>query len=207
MKMKSKVILFIIIVIFFSILLIYYYSFKISPVLLKYAKIEGKKQAIDIISKNLSDDIVECLNDKELFTVEKDNNGNIEMIDYNTKVVNKILSITSKQVTNNFSELEKKNNSIIKKIPMGIITNNVFFDNLGPKIPIKMELDGNVLTSLKTKVKNYGVNSALIEVYVNIEANVDIIIPFCNTKIKVTNEVPISIKVAKGNVSSILNTE
>lgn len=207
MKTKSKVILFIIIVIFFSILLIYYYSFKISPVLLKYAKIEGKKQAINIISKNLSDDIVECLNDEELFTVEKDNNGNIEMIDYNTKVVNKILSITSKQVTNNFSELEKKNNSIIKKIPMGIITNNVFFDNLGPKIPIKMELDGNVLTSMKTKVKNYGVNSALIEVYVNIEANVDIIIPFCNTKIKVTNEVPISIKVAKGNVSSILNTE
>ena len=207
MKTKSKVILFIIIVIFFSILLIYYYSFKISPVLLKYAKIEGKKQAIDIISKNLSDDIVECLNEEELFTVEKDNNGNIEMIDYNTKVVNKILSITSKQVTNNFSELEKKNNSIIKKIPMGIITNNVFFDNLGPKIPIKMELDGNVLTSMKTKVKNYGVNSALIEVYVNIEANVDIIIPFCNTKIKVTNEVPISIKVAKGNVSSILNTE
>ena len=207
MKTKSKVILFIIIVIFFSILLIYYYSFKISPVLLKYAKIEGKKQAIGIISKNLSDDIVECLNDEELFTVEKDNNGNIEMIDYNTKVVNKILSITSKQVTNNFSELEKKNNSIIKKIPMGIITNNVFFDNLGPKIPIKMELDGNVLTSMKTKVKNYGVNSALIEVYVNIEANVDIIIPFCNTKIKVTNEVPISIKVAKGNVSSILNTE
>lgn len=207
MKTKSKIILFIIIVIFFSILLIYYYSFKISPVLLKYAKIEGKKQAIDIISKNLSDDIVECLNEEELFTVEKDNNGNIEMIDYNTKVVNKILSITSKQVTNNFSELEKKNNSIIKKIPMGIITNNVFFDNLGPKIPIKMELDGNVLTSMKTKVKNYGVNSALIEVYVNIEANVDIIIPFCNTKIKVTNEVPISIKVAKGNVSSILNTE
>lgn len=207
MKTKSKIILFIIIVIFFSILLIYYYSFKISPVLLKYAKIEGKKQAIGIISKNLSDDIVECLNDEELFTVEKDNNGNIEMIDYNTKVVNKILSITSKQVTNNFSELEKKNNSIIKKIPMGIITNNVFFDNLGPKIPIKMELDGNVLTSMKTKVKNYGVNSALIEVYVNIEANVDIIIPFCNTKIKVTNEVPISIKVAKGNVSSILNTE
>ena len=83
----------------------------------------------------------------------------------------------------------------------------MFTNNLGPKIPIKMELDGNVLTSLKTKVKNYGVNSALIEVYVNIEANVDIIIPFCNTKIKVTNEVPISIKVAKGNVSSILNTE
>lgn len=207
MKKKSKIILFFIIVFIISIVVLYIYSFKVSPILLKYAKIEGKKQAIDIISKNLSDDIVECLNEEELFTVEKDNNGNIEMIDYNTKVVNKILSISSKQVTKNFYDFKKENNSVIKKIPMGIITNNIFFENLGPKVPIKMNLDGNVLTSLKTKVKNYGVNSALIEVYVNIEANIDIIIPFCNTKIKVKNEVPISIKVAKGNVSSILNTE
>ena len=68
-------------------------------------------------------------------------------------------------------------------------------------------LNGNVLTSLKTNVKEYGINSALIEVSVKIEANIDLVVPFKSTEIKVINEVPISIKVVKGNVSSILNTE
>lgn len=199
--MKNKIFLFIIITFILSIFVVYLYSKKLSPLLIKYAKIEGKKVAIDIISLGVTDEISSYLEKNDLYTVEKDNNGNIEMIDYNSNVVNKILSISSKKVTKNFEKIE---NDCIKKIPLGIITNNIFLNNLGPKIPVKISLDGNVLTSLKTKVKEYGLNSALIEVYVRIEANIDIIIPFYSKKIVVVNEVPISIKITKGNVSSIL---
>lgn len=199
--MKNKIFLSIIIILILTVFVIYFYSKKISPVLIKYAQIEGKKVAIDIISTGVSDDISSYLEDNNLYVIEKDNNGNIEMIDYDSNVVNKILSISSKKVIKNF---EKIDSNCIKKLPMGVITNNVFFENLGPKIPVKISLDGNVLTSLKTKVKEYGLNSALIEVYIRIEANIDIIIPFSSKKIVVVNEVPISIKITKGNVSSIL---
>ena len=174
---------------------------------MKYAKIEGKKIAIDIISKGVSKDMIDILDQDNIFIVEKDNNGNVETIDYNSKTVNEILLVTSKRVTNNFKDIEKKNKGIITKIPIGVVTNNVFFENLGPKIPVKLNLDGNVLTSLNTKVKEYGLNSALIEVSVRIEANVQIIVPLQTKEIKVINDIPISIKITKGNVSSIINTE
>ena len=129
------------------------------------------------------------------------------MIDYNTKVVNNILSIASKRVINNYDKFFINSNGIIKSIPIGVVTGNIFFSNLGPKIPVKIRLDGNVLTSIKTKVKEYGINSALIDIYVRIEVNFDIIVPFYSKKIKVYNDVPVSMKVVKGNVSSILGSE
>ena len=42
-------------------------------------------------------------------------------------------------------------------------------ENLGPKVPIKLRLDGNVITSIETNVKSYGYNSALIEISIKIE--------------------------------------
>ncbi len=207
MRRKGLISLIIILIVVLTILLLYFYSNKISPILIKYSKIESKKIAIDIISKDISDEVIRILNNDDLFILEKDASGNIELIDYNTKVVNKILSESSKRVTKNFNEVQTKDKGVVMKVPIGIVTNNIFLENLGPKVPIKLVLNGNALTSLDTKVREYGINSALIEVSVKIEANIDVIIPFKSSEIKVINEVPISIKVVKGNVSSILNSE
>ena len=206
-KKRNKILIIFLMLIIFSILLIYFYSIKISPLLMKYAKIESKKIAIDIISKGVSDEVITLLDDNDIFYTEKDNNGNVEIINYNSKVVNEVLSVSSKRALENFEKIEDKNDGIVTFVPLGIVTNNIFFENLGPKVPVKLNLDGNILTSLKTNVKEYGINSALIQISVRIEANVQIIIPFYTKEISVINEVPISIKIAKGNVSSILNNE
>lgn len=195
------------IIIVLTILIMYFYSNELSPLLMKYAKIESKKIAIDIISNGVSDEVTKVLNENDIFYTEKDNNGNVETIDYNSKVVNEILSVTSKRVLKNFEKVENENNGIITYLPIGVITKNIFFENLGPKIPVRLNLEGNVLTSLKTDVKEYGINSALIQISVKIEANIQVVVPLYAKEMKVINEVPISIKIAKGNVSSILNTE
>ena len=210
MKLKKKnkfkkIIIILIIVFFLSILLIFFYSSKISPKLLEYAKIESKRVGIDIISKNISKEVIEILKDNNIFNIEKDNNGNIELIDYNTETVNKILVESSKIASNNFKEFKDKEDGIVTNIPMGIITNNVFLENLGPKIPIRLDLNGNVLTSLKTNITSYGINSALVEISIKIEANVVILVPLRSEEISIVNEVPISIKIVEGNVSNILS--
>ncbi len=212
MKLKKKhnkkniIIMIIILVLVFSFLLLYLYDKKISVVLIKYAKIESKKIGIDIVSKNVSDEVVRVLDKNDIFELDKDNNGNIEMINYNTKVVNEILGVASKTVIKNFDILSKKKDNIITRIPMGTVTNNLFLENLGPKVPVRLNLVGNVLTSLKTRVKEYGMNSALVEISIRIEANVEILVPLRVEQIKIVNEVPISIKIVEGNVSSLLSS-
>ena len=201
----KRVLLIIISLIFFSLVLIYFYSKKLSPILIKYASIEGKNKAIDVISKNISKSICNSYNDNDLFIVEKDKNGNIETVDYNSKTINNLLSISTKQAIKNFNSLKDK--KYISYIPLGASTKNIFFNNVGPKIPIKLELDGNVMSSLNTNIKEYGMNSALVEVSIRLESNISIIIPFNKKDIKIVNNIPISIKLIKGNISGILNED
>lgn len=204
--MKKIIFLIVILLFIFTIIVLYIYDKKISVSLIKYAKIESKKIGIDIVSKNVSDEVIKVLDKENIFDIEKDNNGNIELIDYNTKTVNKILSVASKTVVKNFDDIEKKDDGIVAKVPMGIVTNNLFLENLGPKVPIRLSLVGNVLTSLKTRVKEYGINSALVEISIRIEANVEVLVPLRVEQIKIVNEVPISIKIVEGNVSSLISS-
>ena len=58
---------------------------------------------------------------------------------------------------------------------MGIITNNALLSNLGPKVPVKINLVGNVISNVGTKVENYGINSIMVEVYsINFERIVQV---------------------------------
>ena len=208
MKLKriiKRIIISLVISLILSIFLIYFYSSKISPRLIEYAKIESKRVGIDIISKNISKEAIDILKTNNIFNVEKDNNFNIELIDYNTEVVNKILMDSSKIAVENFNEFKKNEDGLVTKVPMGIITNNVFFENLGPKVPIKLDLNGNVLTSLKTNIKSYGINSALVEISIKIEANLIILVPLRSEEINIVNEVPISIKLVEGNAINLLS--
>lgn len=190
----------------FSILLIYYLSNKVMPTILITSKNIVKETGMNIISENVSDRIITILDKEELFKIERDINGNIESIDYNTKVVNEILKEVSIISYNNFKKYEKEKDGIVTYVPLFSGSKNIFFSNLGPKVPIKLILDGNVITSLQTDVKEYGYNSALIEISVRIEANTEVILPFKTTNEKIVNIVPISIKIVEGDVSPLINS-
>ena len=102
--------------------------------------------------------------------------------------------------------IEKLKNGVISEVPLGIITNNVLLSNIGPKVPVKLNLVGNVVSSIETKISNYFINSALIEIYAKIEVTEEVIIPFQTKRIKVQNNVPVTIKVIQGNVPNYYNS-
>ena len=105
-----------------------------------------------------------------------------------------------------FGNLDKKNkNKMVYMVPMGMIFNNVFLYNLGPKIPVKIEYSGNVGLDVKTSVKEYGINSALIEVYVYVEVTQRTILPFTSKDTKLISKIPIVLRVVKGSVSNYIS--
>ena len=212
-KISTIIVLVVLIVYFF----ISYAGKKVLPILMKQAQIDCKKMAILIIKNSLNDDVLSILDDN-LYTVIQNNNGEIQTIDFNPLVVNKFLTKTTNVVAENLRNLEKGNidnisflesenfniknlkNGVISEIPMGIISNNVLLSNLGPKIPVKLNLVGNVISSVETKVRNYGINSALIEIYAKVEVTEEVIIPFQTKTIKITNNIPVGIKIINGTV-------
>lgn len=217
MKISTKISITIILILISTCSLINYSGKKFLPVIMNQAKIDCKKMAIVTIKNSLNDDVLKILDD-DMYNVIQNKDGEIQTIDFNPVIVNKFLSSTTSIVSNNLKKIEKgkindisfinseeyniKNlkNGVISEIPMGIISNNVLLSNIGPKIPVKLNLIGNVVSSVETTVKNYGINSALIEIYANVEITEEVIIPFQTERIKITNNIPVAIKIINGSV-------
>lgn len=160
------------------------------------------------------------MNENGLFDVVYGNDGEIKTIIYDTMSVNSLLNAVTNKVYEVFNKLELgkinelnirenilTNNStniakegIILEIPTGLFSNNYFFSNLGPKIPIKISLTGEFESHISTEVKEYGLNNALIEMYIDIRVTEQVTMPFISKKIIIENQIPISLNIINGKI-------
>ena len=113
--------------------------------------------------------------------------GNIEMVDI---------------FDNSEYDVSKLKKGIIYEIPMGAVTKSSLIANLGPKIPVRMHIIGDVVSNLETNVKEYGINNALIEIGVSVSVNSLVNLPFVSKKITVSTVIPLSLKLIQGNIPS-----
>lgn len=217
-KLSTKITTIIIIIVISIYMFLNYCGKKVFPVIMKQALIDSKKMAITIIKNSLNDDVLSVLDTDELFYIIKNDTGEVQTIDFNPVIVNRFLSKTTSIVSENLKNIENgkisdisfinsddyniKNlkNGVISEIPMGIITNNVLLSNLGPKVPVKLNLIGNVVSSIETNISNYGINNAIVEIYAKVEVTEEVIIPFQTKRVKITNNIPVAIKIIQGRV-------
>lgn len=221
-KIKKSTILMLVLIfiIIFTMLLFNFINKKVSPVLMDYAELELKKFSTLIINRAISKQITDDMSMDELFILTKDGTGEIKTIDFNPLIVNKLLTLITNTVQINLKYIEQGNielvdvpnsvlidydedklkNGIIFEIPSGIVFNNALLSNLGPKIPVKLNLIGDIISNVKTKVTNYGINNAMIEVSVIMEVTEQVILPFASKRITVTTNIPIAIKLIQGSI-------
>lgn len=167
-------------------------SKKANDMLLPLSEAKARKYMATIINNSTKN----IKFDSELFIIERDNNE-IKRIEYDSYQATKIINEITDNIQDNFKLLE---NNIIEEVPLGIIFNNGLVRNMGPKIAIKLEIVGDIISELTTEVKQYGINNALIEVRVKIQATATVILPLTSKEITVTNFIPISINVINGSV-------
>lgn len=194
-------------------------SIRVSPILMNYAELETKKLSSIVINRAVNKQLANGMNIDEMFNIIKNDNGEIATIDFNPVIVNKVLNTTTNVVLINLKAIEEGNidfielpdilisndkdklkNGIIYEIPLGTITNSGFLSNLGPKIPIKLNIIGSVESNVKTNIKEYGINNALVEIYIRISVTEQINVPFISKRVTVTSDIPVALKVIQGSV-------
>lgn len=193
---------------------------KAFPLFSTFGEMETTKLANIIINKAISKQLVENASIEDMFIITRDSNDEIKTIDFNPVIVNKFLSTTTSSIQLSLKSIEEGNvdflelpddvlidydkeklkRGIIYEIPSGVIFGNSFLSNLGPKIPVRFHLMGDISSNVGTKITNYGINNAMIEVNLNINLTVMSILPFISKKVKINNSVPLSIKMVEGNI-------
>lgn len=223
MKKISNKNMFLIILILVGICTFIFLNFlnnKITPVLLENAELEINKFSTIIINKAISQVLEDKINVDEIFQTVQNESGVIQTIDFNPIIVNQILNIATTVVQNNLKLLEEGEldaigiydmdfpenrikdlqRGIILRMPIGIFTNNTILSNLGPEIPIKLHYIGDVNSNITTKITQYGINNAMVEVGVRLEMTAQIILPFVTEKKSLECDIPIAIKIIQGSV-------
>ena len=210
MKRKIKILFIILIlIILLSFTILKLITKNISPIMMEYSKSKVKRLASLVINKGVTDDVLNIINTQELFIVDKSNNEEIITITLDPLMVNRIESSATDKVESILSLIEKNDQELLAKyninseyfvIPSGIVFNNGLMANVGPLIPIKMKLIGNVKSEVITSLKEYGINNSLITVSVNITVELKVILPLTIDSVSITNSVPVAIKLIQGKV-------
>lgn len=206
MKLKGKknylIKLRIMVIVFFIFFLTIFFLFKslidnVSKYFINYAEIEATKMVSNIINDAVTVDTYEKLKFDNLYYITKNKNDEVQMIDYNSVIVNEFLNKVTSKIQNDLLLLEK---DTLFYMPFGSITNNPLFNNMGPNIPVKLKLINSVLTNINTKIVEYGINNCIVEMNMFIEIKIKIILPIIFKEFLITNEVPISYKIINGKI-------
>ena len=196
-----------------SIITIKYFSNKIKPSINRYVSQELERIITLIINDTINNDLTDIdtnsffitnnnsidLNNKNINNVQRKINNHIEK---NIRLVSsgKIDKIDKYFNTMSDIDYETIQNGIVYYITAGNISNNIFTNNLGPKIPIKFSMSGDSISNINSKVKEYGINNALIEIRINIKVNMIIYMPYVTKKVTVKTTIPIATRIIQGTI-------
>lgn len=176
---------------------------RLEPTLLILASQKAEqlaKEAItDAVTKRISQQGVDF---NQIVKIDKDNEGRIQAYQFNFKEYARIVGETTSRVQNKLQELEA--DKVERTVPLGLATGNSFLANMGPDLPVRFVPIGSVKTRLDTELDEAGINMVLATVYIYVEVDLRIVIPFATDKKTVTTKIPITHSLVIGDVPQYL---
>ncbi|MBR4672544.1 MAG: sporulation protein YunB [Bacilli bacterium] len=154
----------------------------------------------------------------DIYDVVKDDTNEIKNIVYDAGVVNELINSITERAYNMFNMLEygdlskinireniltsdlNSKDGIVMEVPSGVIFDNYLLASLGPKIPVKISLTGEFESYVTTDVVEYGINNAMVSIYINIKVSEQITMPFASQKITIENKIPIFMSLVNGSI-------
>ena len=192
LKRKYYILITFLINLFLFIIIFSLYSKKLNPKLNDYIDFLVKDEIYKKVIKSNNFITNEEVND--ILYIDKNKSNEIVYLDYDIDKTYKLL--------NKYIDSLKKDNSKSKilTVPFFIASDNIIISSLGPKIKFKYEIIDNVKGKIKTKVTDFGVNNALVEMYFELEIGYLVVIPMNKKESVLKTEILISSKIINGKV-------
>ena len=203
-----------------SFFFIIYLSKKINPIFMSYAESETRNLMTLVINKSLTKELTLKDEIDNIYHITKSNNEDIQIIDFDSKEVTKFLNNITNLIQNNLKAIEEGNidlidleentldkydkdllkKGIIYEIPILAATNSSLLSNIGPRIPVRFYLIGDVTSNVETEVKEYGINNALVKLSIRINVSGRVNLPFVSENVTVDMVIPVSMKIIQGKI-------
>ena len=180
------------------------FSFMVNPVIMDTVEAKSKAIATRAMNSSVADVVMNSIIYDDLVTIISDEFGNISMIQANSLEINNLSKDLAQICEQRISEYGGKGVTI----PVGTFTGIPLLVGRGPRVNVKMTPIGAVVCKFMSHFESAGINQTVHKIYVNISANISVIMPLSSRTFSAVQEVLISESVIVGQVPEVyLNSD
>ena len=178
--------------------------FKFRPVIkaisVSKAKVISTEAVNEAILQELSEN-KEAYN--QIVKLEKLENGELTAILSDMEKINKLKSRVGMIIQNKFLSLKDRKISVA----LGTLSGIEMFNGLGPGVPMKISVSGNVSTDFKTSFSGAGINQTIYQIYLYIRTRICVMVPGCSCCEDFESSFLVSEIVVLGNVPKVYSSQ
>lgn len=209
-----------------TLLLIAFLNQRLTPTYLEYAEVQTTKIASMVISKAINARIANVLDVNEIIEHVPGDQDSMVTTRFNTEIINRVLSDTNRLVQSHLEQAEsgdlsdlpylkdveydlesmQEEGGVVFFVPLAQAANLPIIGNLGPKIPIRFHVIGNVQSTVDSSIREFGINNAYVEVNILLKVNVQVIVPLASRVTTVEQKIPVAMGLIQGQVPQIYNS-
>ncbi len=165
-----------------------------------YTKQQAKEYSEKIILDSLKEDVISIIGEDGLSKKVTNTNGNVVYSYIDTFKANKIRLQASNSMSEAINKINDHNDFNRLELPFGyFFSRNIFLSN-GIKVPVDLKVVGSHKIEIVSNVLDYGINSSVIEIVLQITVDVQVAIPFQGNSITTISKIPLSIEVINSEV-------
>lgn len=205
-------------------LMFYLVNVRLTPIYLDYAEVQSKKVASLVVSRAIISRNADLMDAKDIIVeVPSDSPNTTVTNQFNTAVISQVQAEITTMVQTQLEQAEKgnldnlpilddieydpdemeDNGGIVFLVPLGQATNIPLIGNLGPKIPIRFHIIGNLQSNVVYDITEFGINNALIDVSIIITVNVQVIVPLATKTTVIEQKIPVALGIISSPVPQI----
>ncbi len=199
LKKNKKTIITISVMVFVFMAFYLLFGLVVNPVLVNTIELRAKAIATRAMNSSISDVIMNSIVYDDLINIVTDEIGNISMIQANSLEINNLSKDLNQTTENKIEEYGKNGVSIA----LGSFTGIPFLVGLGPKIKLNVSPIGSVFSTFSSEFETAGVNQTIHRIYLNVNANVGVVLPLYTKRFTTTQNVLIAESIIVGSVPEV----
>ena len=143
------------------------------PLVFSLAEARSAAMASQVLSGALAEAIGDGVTYEDLMDVKMDQSGQVALLSANTMAMNRLATRAGD------AALRRLNNMSSERVtvPLGAVLGTTLFSGSGPGVPVSIVPIGSIFTDFATEFEACGINQTRHKVYLQVTANIRIVIP------------------------------
>lgn len=153
-----------------------------------------------LIANSVEDELIDDLNNAKFLIEKYDENGKVSYAYINSLKINQIRNDVILYMDQAINLINDHSDFDHIKIPIGYLFGIKYFFPHNIRIPINLEVIGNQDVELKINTLSQGLNTTIVEIYLDISVDIQVVIPFQSEITTTITSIPLSIEIMNNEI-------